>query len=475
VTTPTVLAAPLLGHVEGVELVETGTWAAASGPFSPTPGDLAAAAAAVDCPAVRRPVLKAGHDGQHGVGEPALGYVANLRTANEGQTLVGDYRGMPAWLTEVDADGHSALASAYPDRSIEGEYAYRCQLGHTHPFVVHAVSLLGVERPAVGTLESLQELYGVVAATAATDLGRLISARTYQGHFVQPYVDQEGLVPQEITAAATTDDVRRAYYSGPGTGWAWWIREMYVDPPELIVDNDDDATIWRVPYAIADDGTVTFADAQQVRVEYVTARVSAGEPLQRFATRTESRAGQPGDSAPQTSTATAAEPAAAGGTTPLPEEPMSGTSLLDGLRQQLGLAADADEATVLAANAEALAERADAPPADTTSTAGVVQVDATTLDELRRQAAAGAAAREQQEVEHRTRMVDAAVSDGRIAPARRDHWIAQLSADPGAEAVLASLEKGTVPLSPVGHDGDAPTVVTAEVVRETPAYKNWSM
>lgn len=445
-TSPTVLAAPLLGHVEGVELVETGSWNASSGPVTFTADDLASAVAALDCPAVRRPVLKAGHDGNHGVGEPALGYVSNLRTSNEGQTLVGDYRGMPAWLTAVSDDGDSVLASAYPDRSIEGEFGYRCQLGHEHPFVVHAVSLLGVERPAVGTLQSLQELYGVVAATTTSPGGRQVA--------VLASARQEPAVPQQISAAATTDDVRRAYYSGPGTDWDLWIREMYVDPPELIVDNDADGSILRVPYTVADDGEVTFGEPQKVKVTYVNARSASGDERRVvFASRAESRPGEPpaASTTPDPSTASAAEPAAAGGTTP--EEASVSDTLLTSLRQSLGLAEDADEATILAAHAEALAERADPPVAASTPPAGTVLIEAATLEELRSQASAGAQARQQQQLEARTRTVDAAIADGRIAPARRDHWLAQLAADPGADTVLAALAKGTVPLAELGTPG----------------------
>lgn len=463
-TTPLTPAAPVLGHVEGVELIDTGSWSAMSGPFTPTPEIIAAAVAALDCPAVRRPVLKAGHGGQHGIGEPALGYVANLRLSNEGHTLIGDYRGMPGWLTEVDSDGQSVLASAYPDRSIEGEYGYICQLGHEHPFVVHAVALLGVERPAIGTLESLQELYGVVAATTPSPGGVLTYSST-----------QETPMPAPVTAAATTDDVRRAYYATPaGSDWDVWIREMYVDPPELIVDDDSANTISRVPYTCAPDGSVTFGDPQLVKVEYVAARTSAAPPVVAFASREESRtvATPATSTTPDPSPAPAAEPAAAGGTIPT-EEPMTDT-LSAGLRQRLGIADDtADEATLLAAVDQALAERAEPVAASTTTStpAGTVLIEAGALEELRTQASAGAEAREQQLIDQRTRAVDAAVQDGRIPPARREHWLAQLAADPGAETVLVSLAAGTVPLTALGSDEGHDASVDAEFDRLFPTVQ----
>lgn len=160
-----------LARRDGVELVRTGSWPAMTGSWSPTRDDLSSAIEALKCPAVRRPVLKVGHlddrftAAKVGDGEPAIGWVDNLRLSDGGHTLVGDYVGMPAWIGQI-------MASAWPDRSIEGDYNYRCTLSHTHPFALKAVALLGVTPPGVGTLKSLQDvatLYGV--NVAASDLG----------------------------------------------------------------------------------------------------------------------------------------------------------------------------------------------------------------------------------------------------------------------------------------------------------------
>ena len=151
-----------LGRIPDVELIHAGTWPISTGVWTATIEDLAAAVDALSCPAVRAPVLKLGHSSPMpiGDGEPAVGWVGAMRVADDGRTLVGDYEGMPGWLAEV-------CASAYPDRSIEGQYGFKCQIGHVHPFVVEAVALLGVTPPGVGTLASLQDvaaLYGVEAA-----------------------------------------------------------------------------------------------------------------------------------------------------------------------------------------------------------------------------------------------------------------------------------------------------------------------
>jgi len=123
------------------------------------------------------------------------------------------------------------------------------------------------------------------------------------------------------------------------------------------------------------------------------------------------------------------------------------------LRQQVGVADDADEATILAALAEAMTEQADPTP-PTPLPAGTVAIDAEQLEQLQVAARAGQEARAQQQTEHREQLVSAAVADGRIPPARRDAWLASLAADPGSEQTLASLAPGLIPIgAPVGHTG----------------------
>lgn len=122
------------------------------------------------------------------------------------------------------------------------------------------------------------------------------------------------------------------------------------------------------------------------------------------------------------------------------------------LRQRLGTAEDADEATILAALDERLAEPA-APP----NPPGTVVLDEAQHAQLLADARDGREARAQQLAEQRDRTVQAAVDDGRIPPARREHWVAQLAADPGAADVLANLKPGLVPLAETGYAGNEPT------------------
>ena len=126
------------------------------------------------------------------------------------------------------------------------------------------------------------------------------------------------------------------------------------------------------------------------------------------------------------------------------------------LRQMAGVGEDADEGSVLDALNTALEGRTH-PPAAPSLPDGVVTIDAAQLDQLRADAQAGREARAQQLRDRREGLVASAVADGRIPPARREHWLAQLEADPGAEQVLAGLRPGLVPLEPIGHanTGDA--------------------
>jgi hypothetical protein len=144
----------------GVEILATGTWQLSSGEATFTREDLADAIDAASCPSVGNPVIKIGHVDPRFDGEPALGWVVGMKLSAGGNKITADLAGMPGWLGEI-------AASAYPGRSIEGFRDYVCQQGHTHPFAITALALLGVTPPAVGVLNSIEDvaaLYGVAAA-----------------------------------------------------------------------------------------------------------------------------------------------------------------------------------------------------------------------------------------------------------------------------------------------------------------------
>ena len=168
---------------------------------------------------------------------------------------------------------------------------------------------------------------------------------------------------------------------------------------------------------------------------------------------------------------------------------------LKSFAQRLGCAEDADEATVLAALDEALAEQAAAEepaeeeaeepkevpeekPAEETveeqaesekeeaaeeteegESDLVVTIDAAALEELREQAAYGAAARARDEQASREEVIDAAIRDNRISVSARARWLAAMEADPeGTREKLSRIPKDLIPRAELGHNsaqGDA--------------------
>lgn len=129
---------------------------------------------------------------------------------------------------------------------------------------------------------------------------------------------------------------------------------------------------------------------------------------------------------------------------------MASEAFMAGIRERLGITdAELGEDGMLAALDEALTEQA---TETATLPQGVVAIEQGVLDGLRADAAAGKVARDQQVAQYRESLVDAAIEDGRIPSARRDHWVAALAADEeGASATLASLEKGLIPVDEIGY------------------------
>lgn len=137
-------------------------------------------------------------------------------------------------------------------------------------------------------------------------------------------------------------------------------------------------------------------------------------------------------------------------------------TLHEGLAELFGVSTDADDETILTAAKGALEERTavePAAPAEPTieqaaaiaAKSGLTLVNSETLAALQDQARAGAEARALQVRESFERIVDSAVTDGRIAPASRDHWLTQLSADPeGIQNVISALP-AVIPVTEFGH------------------------
>lgn len=145
--------------------------------------------------------------------------------------------------------------------------------------------------------------------------------------------------------------------------------------------------------------------------------------------------------------------------------------------RQLGLPADQDPATFVAAVAEALAEQEQTTTTTTTAQLpdGVRTIDADVLAQLQADAAQGRAAREEQVTARRTAKVDAAIRAGKLPPAARDRWLTNLAAD--EEAFTATLDglQSVIPTEERGHDDGSQDKTAAfasiEDVLADPTYK----
>jgi hypothetical protein len=295
------------------------------------------------------------------------------------------------------------------------------------------MALLGVVRPGNGTLQDLHDMY----TTPPEPL--MPASRT--------------TTPQ---SAATPDDVRYAYYSGPGSSWDLWVREMYIDPPELIVENDADRTLLRVPYTCLSDGTITFGESQTVTIQYVAARAATPDARQMaFSSKAEARHGIPHTPA----AAPAPGPAAAGGTSTTKEEVGMPDTLIEGLRKLVGTADDADEATVLSAVTEALSEQVTETPDESAEfqvPEGMVLMPAAAVADLQEAAKTTKVLAETAAKQERDAFLDA--NRTKYLPASRAAWEQQYKVDPEGTKAYFSSAPEIVPVSAVGHSADPAAV-----------------
>ncbi|ETZ67518.1 hypothetical protein H8Z51_19280 [Mycobacterium avium subsp. hominissuis] len=382
--------------VPGVELMRVGKWNLSTGEWECTTKEIAAAIDAHDKGLLRKPVIRLGHNDPRFSGDPAVGWLDNLRASEDGQALIGDMVGVPEWLAEI-------LPSAYPSRSIEGLYDYTAPDGSEHEFVLTGLALLGATRPGVESLQSLQDVARLYDIAAAGQVGgKAIELTIEAADAPKPYGDVKYADPKNGKYPIDTAEHVRAAWS-------------YINMPK----NQKD-------YSAAE--LAQIKDRIKAAAKKFGIKIEAGE-----ASETEG-----------------------GAIVALPEK----------VAEALGIDASADEDTVLAKIAElkppapAAEPEPEPQPAPVAAAAGVVnglvQIEQATLDELKAAAAQGVEARARQIAEEDERTVMAAIGQGKIAPARKDHWLAALKADrDGTKQVLASLAAGLIPVNEVGHQGVA--------------------
>ncbi len=452
---------------EGVEIAHVGLdWPASTGPTTLTFQHLAdAARAANEDPHILPPRLKIGHTdprfnedppvhdpfAYHGPlredGNPVYGRVVNLRLAEDGMVLVGDYVEVPAWLGQ-------ALPSAYPNRSLEGDWDIETEGGKHYSFVLTAVALLGEPLPAITCLEDLvRELTGGPAAVLEQ---------------APVTLEKEKPMPSPVAAEASTDSLRAQFFDefAQGERYWWWPCEIRVDDAWILAD-DDEGHLFRVPVTVDDNGVATFGDPIPGVLDFREIpdpdrddeAVAAARGSVHFSSPV--AAGRPKDRV-----RLAAAPTTTGGTTM--EDGATGT-VSTALLERLGLAEDATEEQALERIAEL--ETAAQAPAQAPVAASASEDDGATVTVSREvweqtQARLGkleadTQARAVREAAmRRDLLVDDAVRTGRIAPSERDHYRTMLEVDEAKTGeLLSKLAPGRIPVDQRGvaasHEEDA--------------------
>ncbi|MFT4081180.1 MAG: Clp protease ClpP [Nocardioides sp.] len=163
--------------------------------------------------------------------------------------------------------------------------------------------------------------------------------------------------------------------------------------------------------------------------------------------------------------------ASAGGSTPEGEE--SAVAFSDAgtntLRTRLGVAEDADEATILAALDEALDERAEPDPSLSAEVPqGHTVIASAELETLRAGARAGAAAAATLHERDREAFLDA--NRAKYPTGLRDAWSQQYDLDPAAASAALSAMPDIIPVTETGHANEDDAEAS---VSDDPHYQNW--
>lgn len=376
-----------------VEILKVGNWASAlSGRVPVTDADIADMVAAAQDPEVDHAPLKIGHIDPRFDGEPALGWLANVRAV--GGTLLAD-------ITDVPAKLAATVQAAFRRRSAEIAWAVKTPSGKTYRAALSGLALLGVTPPAVKGLADIMSRY---SAPPSESVGAVVT------------IDGDTDTKAVAMAAALS-------------GVAGFAAALDGDPSQtralaaLELLSATSASIGRPPSDHGDrdphppqGGAMTD---EQIRTLFgLAADAPITDQMRTVATERDAAAKTKAD----------ADKAAA-----------------DAAKAK----ADAD-AKAVADKAKADAEAA-AKAAGTLTT-----IDAAALADLQAKAAAGESARAELDTQERERELAAALSGGRIAPASMEQWRAQWDANKtGTKALLASLPAAfSTVITELGSSGD---------------------
>lgn len=376
---------------------------------------------------------------------PSIGTIQNMKASADGQVLIGDLVGVPEWFATI-------MATAYPSRSIEGGSWKNDANNKKYSFCIQAVAWLGVAWPGCTSLADLQVLF------------------SKEGPEVQ-VIEMASEKPQggrdmTVVAQVGVEDIRRAFYEDVAVDdrYWWWDRQTLIEPNEMIASDPDTGQLYRIPFTVSGD-EVTFAEPVAVKIVYedqpqkadgtkasvgIAVLPNAGKVVASNKTRAEAQAGFRSETTN--------------------EEDTMDPKLI---RERLGLPEDATDEQVLEKigelnppepeptpepvegepTPEPVAEEP-APagePVPVAAQAGVRTLDEGTYNRLMRGAETVEKLTATNRANDRDAEIKAAIGDGRIPPARKEHWEAQFAADyDGAMATLKSLSPGTIPVSERG-------------------------
>lgn len=146
----------------GVELARPGTWHLATGRRSFDEKHLKDAADFFKASGQNRIPLGLGHTDTRFDGDPAFGWVGNIRYTEDekGPVLLGDLVDVAPWLA-------AAAQNHWPNRSIEG-FADLDWNGRVYSLALTRLALLGATPPAMPTLADMQALVAASASPAIT-------------------------------------------------------------------------------------------------------------------------------------------------------------------------------------------------------------------------------------------------------------------------------------------------------------------
>lgn len=253
-----------LVNIYNVELIEVGEWLTSSGPAEFTKAHLQGIMASLGDPFIKEPRLILGHtpsgkwepgpgmgkDGFFGE-QPTIGKFTNLRLIEDDTKIIADLVGVPKWLAEI-------LPTAYPNRSVEVYYDVQTVKGE-YAAVMPRVAALGINLPAVASLEDLQILY----SQEGPDGVELV-------HVGERVAASAKAATPPVKFSIDVEAVRQAYYDdfADGDRYWWWLKAMFVNPSIIIAYDEDENKLFAVPYS-ASKSAVEFGEPVEVFMQYV--------------------------------------------------------------------------------------------------------------------------------------------------------------------------------------------------------------